>query len=394
MKKDKLGIDAIIYGVYVALIPFNMILNFTGSTINKQVGLVTGAIILLVCAFRKIYKVESSLLVPVLPIILWAASSCLWSVDSVKSNAAIITLLSMFSLYFAGILRKFNSKEEILILLCMIISCVIVPLFLVGNNAISVSRGTLVSSAGTADQNSLAANMVFAAILAFAYLLNSEKLIAKVCSGLAIFMIATGIITTGSRGATLTLVISLVYYILKSLPELKKSRFFWIGVIAVVIGVFALFNYIQNNMSSVLLNRFSVNAVRADKGTDRLILWRDFLEIFADDPLRSLIGYGYGASSTIHAQMFGSARVPHNVYIQMLVEMGLIGFTAFIYMIRRIWKQLCISDSYLAKSLFIAVLLDFLTLGFFDNKGAWNIFLMVLIISLNSEYQTQVETDI
>ena len=37
IKKEKIGLDAVVFAIYCAMAPLNMILNFTGATINKYV---------------------------------------------------------------------------------------------------------------------------------------------------------------------------------------------------------------------------------------------------------------------------------------------------------------------------------------------------------------------
>lgn len=392
MKNEKIGFDAVIYGLYAVLIPFNMILNFTGSTINKQVGLVTGALLLLVCLMKHRTEITADVLIPELLFMIFVFLTMFWSVGQGSTQAGLITLVSLMFLFTAGTVRMFNPNEMRVISILMIVSCTIVPFMLVGNNAISVSRGTLVSSAGTADQNSLAANMVFACCIAFDLLMKQNTVKAKLPCIVAFSIILIGIITTGSRGSTLTLILVLVYYMLKIMPELRKKKSFWVIVIVALVGILILFNYMQNNMSQTLLQRFSISALKEDQGSGRAILWKNFLEIAFNDPIRLLFGYGYGASSSIYKMVYSSARVPHNVYIQMIVEVGLIGLSLFGYMLYRFWRVIKQGNSILAKALFLVILLEFMTLGFFDNKGTWNALLLCILLSLNNasgyEYDT------
>lgn len=384
MKNERIGFDAVIYGLYAVLIPFNMILNFTGSTINKQVGMVTGVLLLLACLMKHRTEIKTDVLTPELLFVLYVFLTMFWSIDQGSTQAGLITLISLMFLFTAGTVRRFNRKETLVISILMIASCMIVPFMLEGNNAISVSRGTLVSSAGTADQNSLAANMVFSCCIAFDLIMKQNTVKAKLPCIVAFLIILIGIITTGSRGSTLTLILVLAYYILKIMPELRKKKSFWFIVIAVLAGAIALFNYIQNNMSQALLQRFSFSALKEDQGNGRAILWKDFLEIAFNDPIRLLFGYGYGASASVHKMVYSSARVPHNVYIQMIIEVGVIGFALFGYMLGKFWGIIRQGNSILGKALFFAVLLEFMTLGFFDNKGTWNVLLLCVLLSLNN----------
>lgn len=39
-----ISIDAVLFAVYCALAPMNMVMNFSGATINKYVGLLVAAV--------------------------------------------------------------------------------------------------------------------------------------------------------------------------------------------------------------------------------------------------------------------------------------------------------------------------------------------------------------
>lgn len=388
-KKEKINIDAIIYGAYAALIPFNMILNFTGSTINKSVGIVTGLVMLFIWMLRRkgLTRRQLTLFGPELLFMLYAFMSMIWTVDFDRSLMLVITLGSLFFLFVSGILRSFNTREINFIGLCMVVSCMAIMFFLVGNNAISSSRGTLVSSAGTADQNSLAANMALSGIWAFSILFEKSKgKTYRIFNLLALIMIVLGIVTTGSRGSILAIVGAMFYYVARKMPQLIKKKSFLLIVAVAIIAVYGVVDYISNNMSDVLLRRFSIEALVADGGSGRSEIWRNYWTIFTTNPIRSLVGYGYGAGAGIYSRFYGLGRVPHNVYLQMLVECGVVGFILFIYMLFRIWKVLWRSNLYLAQSMFLIVIVEFLTIGFLDNKGTWNVFMLALLMTENTAF--------
>jgi len=59
----------------------------------------------------------------------------------------------------------------------------------------------------------------------------------------------------------------------------------------------------------------------------RITIWKNALILFPNHPL---LGYGYGTFSEVIAPLYGRVQAAHNVLIQMLVEVGIIGALLFL----------------------------------------------------------------
>jgi len=187
----------------------------------------------------------------------------------------------------------------------------------------------------------------------------------------------------GSRGAMLALILGLFYYLFKVMPELKKNKKFWGGILVFIVAAGIVYLYLYKNLSKVILNRLLIETIVSDKGSGRLIIWNNILKILLKNPERIIFGYGYGTSKVVYQENFGTARAAHNVFLQLLVEVGIVGFVIFVKSFYFFWSNAKRNKCYVANSLIIVLFITFLFLSFFSNKGCWNIYLIAFLLSSN-----------
>ena len=65
--------------------------------------------------------------------------------------------------------------------------------------------------------------------------------------------------------------------------------------------------------------------------SDRGIIWQSALDAFSEENI--LLGVGYSNFSTMLRQHFGWQMASHNTYLTYLIEFGIIGVWAFIYIL-------------------------------------------------------------
>lgn len=382
---EKIGIDALVYGIYAALIPFNMIMNFTGSTINKQIGIISAGFMILYLFLKKRYRYLKNINWALAFFITYCIISTLWSVNLSVTLSSLVTLISLVLIYALGKMREFNVKEINIIILLMTIFSMIIPFYLGINLDISYSRMTLSNETGSADQNGLASNMAFVAILAFDFLFTTKNRLVKIFYAIATGLILIGIFLTGSRGALLGLFVATLFYLLKMFPDLRKNKTFWKAIVILIIGTVGIYFYLRNNLSDSIINRFSVSDVVASGGSGRLEVWANICKILLDNPLRAIFGYGFGTQKLVYGEVYGLQSASHNVFLQLLMDVGLVGVGAFVISFVYFWKWAAKKYSYVSSALWIVLLFTFLTLTFTTNKGAWNVFLMIYTMSLNQQ---------
>ena len=101
-----------------------------------------------------------------------------------------------------------------------------------------------------------------------------------------------------------------------------------------IIVLFVLLLYLS---PATLKNRFTVESVIFSNGTGRFDLWQQGIDFFADSSfIRKLLGQGTNTITKIllveeHGSLHG--YVMHNIFLETLVELGIIGFLIYLLMI-------------------------------------------------------------
>lgn len=171
---------------------------------------------------------------------------------------------------------------------------------------------------------------------------------------LSVFLLA--LFLTFSRGAWLALVIAAVYFLAKNYNrETKKLFIFSLIFIAAMGAVFWPFLKTRATSSGRLEGK---------SNTERLASWREGLTVWWNHPI---FGAGKihpnpplqkeGAPPFEKGRLGGILQPPHNIFILILAELGLLGFLIYLFLWRNFWKNPA------ARPLLIL----FFVIGFFDH---------------------------
>lgn len=370
---EKIYIETILYGLYSALIPLNMILNFSGNgTINKYIGLAAGFFGVWRIVVRHNFKIEKYYLGYLL-LLFYMLFEFLRSSENHLSQ--LITLFSLVIIFMIFSVRGFNEREYNFVLFVTTIVSSSIVFFLAPNLNTSYSRGTLTTTAGSADSNSLAANMLFGFLIAFHLFLSSKtsikrKIIYLVC----MILIGVGVVLTGSRGAILTLAISVLVYLLIRRKNIDENRsvikLFVLGMFFILGGYYLFTKYIDQ----AILTRFQISSILADGGSGRAELWKYYFVEAQDSIIHFLFGHG-----------FGTALNAHNVFIEYFYSTGIVGVLIILILLGIVvYRAFWLKDN-LAMGFIWIIIITSCTIGYFLNKGFWN-GLLLAISSMNIKY--------
>jgi O-antigen ligase len=155
---------------------------------------------------------------------------------------------------------------------------------------------------------------------------------AKVIFGILTIVLMMSIFVSGSRGAFLGFVATLIYL-------LRKERKLILGlVILAIISLPALYIIGERYIERVE----SIADYETDESVNvRFRLWSAAVDMVADHPL---FGVGTGNFANAYGSTYraeGSRSLywsPHNVFIQIITELGILGFTIYIILIIAIYK--------------------------------------------------------
>lgn len=140
------------------------------------------------------------------------------------------------------------------------------------------------------------------------------------------------VLLTGSRGGLLVLmvvVMGLAY-------RLRDMRVIYAAVVMVPLVIVALLA----TGSTLLENAFNRIAMLSSGDVGQLMtgrdqIWSMLLSDYAASALGIAFGNGYGA-----AQYMGARAEPHNMYLKVLVEFGIVGLAFFVYFIFAMFRRI------------------------------------------------------
>ncbi|MCB2231507.1 O-antigen ligase family protein [bacterium] len=190
----------------------------------------------------------------------------------------------------------------------------------------ATGRGSFGSGA-----NTLAATLAFTVPFFIAWLKYFRGRLARIVLLGVLFMFLIMIVNTGSRGgllATLTVVAVTVWYSKYRLAGAVGA------VVFLVVGWILLPDQYKGRYET-LVSGGDVNEI----STNRVEIWENGIRIWEDRPL---LGCGSGAFAPTSGSGEYGPKIfmsPHSLYVQLLAEVGLLGFLTFFVFIASLFHQ-------------------------------------------------------
>lgn len=221
------------------------------------------------------------------------------------------------------------------------------------------------------DSNVVAAVFVLPMIISlYNFLYGKYKLLAGVI--LVGFAIST--IALGSRGATVSFVVSCSLLLLKYFTS--KTTKLWIKIFsisAVVLIAFFVFDFISKQDAIFGFDRI-FDFTGDDASNGRTGIWIERLNLFICSPL-----YGYGMNYDMGIAHRGMAC--HNTFIQILHYGGLIGICLFFIPIVSLFKRTSVSKI-TKMSLFVSVFMPVFFIDTLQERTIWNFLVFYSLLSM------------
>ncbi len=317
-------------GAFAFLTPLQPLLTITaeGTTLNWFVGAAAG-ILLLATGF-----LSGRFEAPSLPAYWWAAFmgwsmlTLAWAVTLPKGR--VITAISLFLLYVVIACYRISRRELAFVFLMTILGGVVASAYswfgFVQGLTVD-ARATLVSEERAASPNFFASSLLLPLSLAVGYFLSRNSRRIKMLSLGGVGVLGFTIFLTMSRGALVALfALTLVYcFRFRLAPRVL--------VPALVLGVLILLS------PELLFVRIEESV--ASRAQGRWDIWKAGLEALKH---HWILGAGLSNFAAVYQQYAGVAsnfqgylRSPHNVYLGVWVETGLIGLFTFL---GAAWTQL------------------------------------------------------
>ncbi len=189
------------------------------------------------------------------------------------------------------------------------------------------------------DPNFFAQVMVVLVMIGLERFMHDKNLLAKILAGACAVMSALTVVFTFSRGATLALVLSLILYFF--IYRLKPLQLVVILALGITVILFAPPTFIERVFSirDILPSgngQIDLTADRAIQGraSESLTAWSMLME-------HPFSGVGLNNFTTLYQEYAKSlglapsaqARAPHNLYLEVAAETGVIGLVVFLLMV-------------------------------------------------------------
>lgn len=295
------------------------------------------------------------------------------SISIFDSMVRLITLVTNIGVVLFISSYLFKQDEILKIKTGFIISSWIVVIIMLFFSKINTydGRWIIVINDNVLDPNYIVGFLLFGMMYHLNSLIDKKSLF----NGLLFSILFVFVVLTGSRGGMLAITIaslSLIFH--KFLMRDKKiSILFKLFILIVVLTITILI--LKEFLPDSLLKRFSFEFSSNDLGAGRLSIWSEIISSFSSKPIwRFIIGNGLDTTKIVTF----NGVVAHNVYLDTLVENGVVGL---IMLLSIYFVSLKISyrlDSVTFSSL-IGLYFMGVTLSLYSYKPIWNILILLLI---------------
>jgi len=386
-------------GFYALLLPFDGLLRLGEvGTVTKYLGIIT----IIVLWTNKLILAEERKFR--LPPVTWswalfmvlAGLSGLWALSPIDTFSSLYTTAGLFLIYVSIGMYPFKKRDYSLLIKFVIIggtAAAIYSLWLYMQGITlpySIRTSLMIGDERRVDPNHFAVGLILSLMFSFDWLVRSRginRIWATACAsviGLAIFL-------SGSRGGMLGAIVASMLFFWRIKPRINLRHILVSSIILIIVGIFVL------NIMDVpdqILERFQINTIIESRGSGRFYIWSIGCEAFFHKPM---IGYGYENFSYAYDLFYDGQYYPHmdahNLYLQIFVELGLIGGLLLLLIVWRHWREIHIigysSISGIAlEAAFIGVIISSASLGTLRYKYFWFIFSLI-IMYLNAHRKSE-----
>jgi O-antigen ligase len=380
--------------IFVGMLPFEAMLWFNEAdvpSVSKFVGilLVVSAIV----AFLAGHPFRFPTLPVIMRILIFAlcAISYTWSIDS-ELTLGYVQRLFQLLVFFLLIWEFAVTYDDQLWVFRSFLAGMVVPTVMALRAFRSASAGVLESgerfTGGGHDLNYLA-YMYSVAILLAIYMSRNQRPLDRglrwVYWGFAGWCVVQALLT-GSRGGLLSLLATAIFAAfmlgLKLRSVVQKMAFktmlkslMWFFLLIGTAAPVAWFVVPQELLNRLTLKGGSGTSIEDDP---RLRIWRRGMEGFWKSPI---VGVGTAGFFIVAADDDGTRRAPHNTFISVLVELGVIGLALYLFFLvllfRAAWR-LPDRERLLWIGILSITVLNAMTCGSQGDKFTWFLYAMVL----------------
>ena len=367
---------------FAALVLFAIFIPFEDIVVLPVLGTPTrlaGIIFLATYLFHRQFNVKFR----ALPIIawlwlIWAFISLSWSIE--PRFEAYFQLVQL--VFMAWLVADFVSRDKTIVpklmtyytLSASILAILGLINFMRGLDAGGFSQQTRTSGLEGQGVEHFAFYLIPALFSALYFVFYGKSLNRRIIFAVLAAILATAILASGTRGAWLSCLGGLA---IAYLPRFRFRQ--WLGLAMVVL--ISVFMVMRTPAISEFV-AFRASSALESGGAGRLNIWKVSTAVFQDHPIRGVGFRNYEYS--VNLQDFEEAnfdidyyyafrpQVPHNIYLEVLLDLGLVGFILWaIWLSRLVFCPSRDKEWFLVYGFLIAYLIGGLTNPELNRKYFW-----------------------
>jgi O-antigen ligase len=369
----------------VFTIPWQNIVVFSGlGTVSRVIGF--GAIafaLVIILTSKKISEVPLILILMVI-YVFWNLSTYFWSVHPPATISRFITniqLLAMVWLIWEVCKQKDNN---IWIMQAYILGAYVAIVDMLITYFTGQAESFRIAATGF-NPNWLAISFAIGIPMAWYLLKKLEGTIFNLINLLYIPLAIFCVILTASRGGLVTTLFACLIIPLTIISKDVIKKYIYASIILLVIIIIPFFipgsfSNIENNIDRLLGTR---TMIEEGSLSYREVIWRAGFDVFSEN---SIIGVGSGGFRIAVEEYLPKGKAPHNAYLSVLVDSGIIGLLLFvsIYIIGLLPNlRLKSSEKIFYIILTCTMLIAFIPANLEANKVSW---IVMAVLSSQTSY--------
>jgi len=358
---------------------------------------------------KRIPYEKTAIGLPILLLFFWTLLSCTWAASITSSISKVIQFtLGIFFVYLSINLIK---DEKFL---NSTISAWLLAGLMVGIVSIIQRGGGITKRIESIQMSSLETGeyLNYCIILGIIKFLDAKSIAKKLVVLFMVSMVLIGTSLSVARGPLVGLSAAALFLVYKLVDFKKIQRKILISLVMVIIAVFCISVAGVFLQPDILIDSFTriwgrFNTAFTSPEDDfgvmwRMALWSACYKIILDHPI---IGIGIGSFPKVSVEYMAEGHnLCHNLYLEILVPLGLIGFSIFLWLVVRLIKLIKnvlakIEDARLRlftigfAALLVSKAFSGLTYGYLvEDKALWLVIgLGLAIIKLGYEKQAEIE---
>ena len=380
-------IKPVTYGLafYLLLGTFDTLNIGAVGSLMKVLAFVPLAMMLL--DLRKLRLRLHSLLGLQLGFWLLAMCSLFYSVALDRTLSSDISLtLNLMLVLMLGTLVPYNERELKLLQKALLWGCWLQIAFtLIFADVSAAGRLTLRFGNSVQDQNNNNTFFLYAFSYHCHHFLNKRERRHMV----PMLLIFAMVLLSGSRGALLAFVLTFLYHIFVYFRNSRHALRSMLLVLLLLAVLGAAFNLILARMPESVAVRYSWEYLEEKGATGRSAVWAYLWDVYSHSGiLRMLFGHGYGTTVLVNVL---NHRVAHNLYLDNLITLGLVGMILQIASQAVIVRIFYRRKQYALLGAYVGMIGMCMSLSLTASMPMWNMMLIALAMDCGASDSAVVE---